>query len=140
MSTDSFMAIGDTVPSVDPVWGEGIYKCMKSARAAAMKGDRCLTRTKNTSAEEMGVYDDLWNEQVAPRQDRRLMMTRLLYLAPNERDDRLMQDLNKLSRDTLSDINDGIKWKIMKLLYPSDLSLLLNYWRETKSEIAAYLN
>ncbi|WP_142987784.1 digeranylgeranylglycerophospholipid reductase [Halorubrum cibi] len=138
MSTDSFMAIGDTVPSVDPVWGEGIYKCMKSARAAAMTADRCLTRTKNISAEEMGVYDDLWNEQVAPRQDRRLMMTRLLYLAPNERYDRLMQDLNKLSRDTLSDINDGSKREIVKLLYPSDLSYLWKYWRETQFGSVSY--
>jgi digeranylgeranylglycerophospholipid reductase len=132
------MTIGDTVPSVDPVWGEGIYKCMKSARAAAMTADRCLTRTKNTSAEEIGVYDDLWNEQVAPRQDRRLMMTRLLYLAPNERYDRLMQDLNKLSRDTLSDINDGSKREIVKLLYTSDLSYLWKYWRETRFGSVSY--
>ncbi|RBI59483.1 NAD(P)/FAD-dependent oxidoreductase [halophilic archaeon] len=131
MSTNSFMAIGDTVPSVDPVWGEGIYKCMKSARAAAMTADRCLTRTVDTSVEEMAVYDDLWNEQVAPRQDRRLMMTRLLYLASNSRYDRLMRDLNKLNRDTLSDINDGNKREIAKLLYPSDLSYLWKYWRET---------
>jgi len=132
------MSIGDTVPSVDPVWGEGIYKCMKSARAAAMTADRCLTRKIDTSAEEMGVYDNLWNERVAPRQDRRLMMTRLLYLAPNERYDRLMQDLNKLSRDVLSDINDGSKRGILKLLYPSDLSYLWKYWRETQSGIASY--
>jgi len=88
----------------------------------------------------MGVYDDLWNEQVAPRQDRRLTMTRLLYLAPNERYDRLMQDLNKLSRDTLSDINDGSKREIVKLLYPSDLSYLWKYWRETQLGSVSYSN
>ncbi|MCD2200975.1 NAD(P)/FAD-dependent oxidoreductase [Halobacterium sp. KA-4] len=131
MSTDSFMAIGDTVPSVDPVWGEGIYKCMKAARAAAVTADRCLTGKVETSVEEMAVYDDLWNEQVAPRQDRRLMMTRLLYLAPNERYDRLMRDLNKLNRDTLSEINNGNKRELVKLLYPSDLFYLWKYWRET---------
>ena len=131
MSTDSFMAIGDTVPSVDPIWGQGIYKCMKSARAAAMTADRCLTRKIDTSAEEMAVYDDLWMDQVAPRQDRRLMMMRLLYLASNERYDRLMQDLNKLPRDILSDINDGNMREIVKLLYPSDLSYFWKYWRGT---------
>jgi len=131
MSTDSFMAIGDTVPSVDPVWGEGIYKCMKSARAAAVTADRCLTKKIDTSAEETSVYDDLWNEQVAPRQNRRLMMTRLLYFASNKRYDQLIRDLNKISRDTLSDINEGNKREIAKLLYPSDLSYLWKYWRGT---------
>lgn len=85
----------------------------------------------DTSAEEMSVYDDLWHEQVAPRQDRRLMMTRLLYLAFNERHDRLMRNLNKLNRDALSEINDGNKREIAKLLYPSDISYLWQYWRET---------
>ncbi|ELY72267.1 FAD dependent oxidoreductase [Natrinema pellirubrum DSM 15624] len=100
-----------------------------------MTADRCLTRKIDTSAEEMRVYDDLWEEQVAPKQDRRLMMTRLLYLAPNERYDLLMRDLNKLSRDTLSDINDGSKRGIVKLLYPNDLSYLWKYWQEIQPGI-----
>ncbi|ELZ09236.1 FAD dependent oxidoreductase [Halovivax asiaticus JCM 14624] len=130
MSTTSFMAIGDTVPSVDPVWGEGVDKCMRSARAAAMTADRCLTGTTDTAAREMAVYDDLWHERVAPRQDRRLTMTKLLYLASNERYDRLMQDLNRTDRDTLSEINGGNKREILKLLSPSDLPLLWKYWRK----------
>lgn len=131
MSTTSFMAIGDTVPSIDPVWGEGVYKCMKSARAAAMTADRCLTGTVDTSTGTMAVYDDLWHERVAPRQDRRQMMTRLLYLASNERYDQLMQDLNEVSGDSLSAINDGNVREIAKVLSPGDLPLLWKYWRET---------
>jgi digeranylgeranylglycerophospholipid reductase len=131
MSTNSFMAIGDTVPSVDPVWGEGINKCMKSGRAAAMTVDRCLTGEIKTSQREMAVYDDLWDEKVAPHQKRRLAMTRLLYLASNQRYDRLIQDLNSVDRDTLSKINNGDKKEIIKLLYPSDLFYLYNYWKES---------
>lgn len=131
MSHRSFLAIGDTVPSVDPVWGEGVYKCMKSARAAAMTVDRCLTGPVDTSPRAMAVYDDLWREQVAPRQDRRLLMTELLYLASNERYDQLMRDLNEVDADSLSAINDGRIREIAKLLYPSDLPLLWKYWRET---------
>ncbi|NUC72086.1 NAD(P)/FAD-dependent oxidoreductase [Haloterrigena sp. SYSU A558-1] len=131
MSTTSFMAIGDTVPSIDPVWGEGVYKCMKSARAAAMTVDRCLTGSVDTSTRAMAVYDDLWHEQVASQQERRLMMTKLLYLAPNERYDQLMRDLNEVSGDTLSAINNGNMRDIVKLFYPSDLPLLWKYWRET---------
>lgn len=134
MSTTSFMAIGDTVPSIDPVWGEGVYKCMKSARMAALTADRCLTGSVDTSTREMAVYDDLWHKQVAPQQDRRLMMTKMLYLASNERYDQLMQDLNKVDRDTLSAINNGNKREIAKLLHPSDLPLLWRFWRETQAQ------
>ncbi|MBO4248211.1 NAD(P)/FAD-dependent oxidoreductase [Halomicrobium sp. IBSBa] len=130
MSTDSFVAIGDTVPSVDPVWGEGIDKGMRSARAAAMTADRCLTGGVDTSREAMAVYDDLWHERVAPRQERRLFMTRLLYLVPNERYDRLMRDLNALDRETLSKVNEGSRRHILGLLSPSDLSYLWRYVRE----------
>src|SRR6056297_1000574 len=50
-STDNFMAIGDTVPTIDPLWGEGIYTCMKSGRAAAVTADRCfMGATRDTSA------------------------------------------------------------------------------------------
>ncbi|QGA82664.1 digeranylgeranylglycerophospholipid reductase [Halomicrobium sp. LC1Hm] len=130
MSTDSFVAIGDTVPSVDPVWGEGIDKGMRSARAAAMTADRCLTGGVDTSREAMAVYDDLWHERVAPRQERRLFMTRLLYLVPNERYDQLMRDLNALDRETLSKVNEGSRRHILRLLSPSDLSSLWRYVRE----------
>ncbi|QCW01927.1 NAD(P)/FAD-dependent oxidoreductase [Natrinema pallidum] len=131
ISTAAFMAIGDTVPSVDPVWGEGVDNCMKSGRAAAMTADRCLTGPVDTSAREMAVYDDRWHERVASRQDRRLLMTKLLYLASNERYDQLMRDLNEADRDTLSAINDGNKREISKLFSLSDLPLLWKYWRET---------
>ena len=131
MSTDSFMAIGDTVPSVDPLWGEGIDKCMQSGRVAAMTADRCLSGQVDTSASEMTVYDELWSERVGPRQHRRLVMTKLLYLASNERYDRLMRDLSELDRDTLSDINAGDTRTILKLLHPSDIFYLGKYWRES---------
>ena len=59
LSTDSFMAIGDTVPTIDPLWGEGIHKGMRSARAAAATADRALTGTRDTSAEQMEVFNTL---------------------------------------------------------------------------------
>src|SRR5699024_9623151 len=65
LSTDRFMAIGDTVPSVDPLWGQGIDKCMRSGRAAAVTADRCFTGQMDTSADEMTIYDMLWHRNVA---------------------------------------------------------------------------
>lgn len=130
MSTDSFMAIGDTVPSVDPVWGEGIHKCMESGRAAAIVADHALTGEIDTSAETLELYDQLWHKQVAPNVDNRLMLAELLYLADNDRFDRLMADLNRLPNDTLARANAGDKRAIMRLLHLEDLPELVKFGKE----------
>ncbi len=125
LSTDRFMAIGDTVPTIDPLWGEGIHKGMKSARAAAVTADECLTPdTPDTSAEAMSVYDDRWHGQVAPNARSRLLMTNLLYMADNARYDRFMQDMRRLGKETLAKANAGKKRAIMKLLHLNDIPTL----------------
>jgi digeranylgeranylglycerophospholipid reductase len=131
LSAPGFMAIGDAVPTLDPLWGEGIHKCMKSGRTAAITADNCLTPDEpDTSAEAMSVYDDLWHDEVAPRAGARLLMTELLYLAPNERYDRLMADLRSLGENTLARANAGNKRAIWKLLHLSDLPLLARFARQ----------
>ncbi|MFC6753562.1 digeranylgeranylglycerophospholipid reductase [Halorubrum tibetense] len=131
MHTDGFLAIGDTVPTIDPLWGEGIHKGMKSARAAAATIDRCLTDAdRPTDAESLALYDQLWHEEVAPRMNARLLLTELLYLAPNERYDRLMRDLRRTDDDTLAKANRGEKRAMAKLIHLDDLPLLAKYARE----------
>ncbi|SDY28399.1 digeranylgeranylglycerophospholipid reductase [Halopenitus persicus] len=131
MSTDGFVAIGDTVPSIDPLWGEGIHKGMKSARAAAAAIDRCLSPAEpDTSAEQLSTYDDLWHREVAPKARQRLLMTELLYLASNDRYDRLMRDLQSTEEDTLARINGGDLTAFPKLLHLDDLSLLAAFGKE----------
>jgi digeranylgeranylglycerophospholipid reductase len=130
MSTDRFMAIGDTVPTIDPLWGEGIHVGMKSGRAAATTVDHCLTpREPDTSAGNVALYDELWHRDVAPDMNTRLAMTELLYLAPNERYDRLVRDLNALDGDTLSEANEGDKLALSKLIHLDDLPLLAKFAR-----------
>ena len=130
MHTDRFLAIGDTVPSIDPLWGEGIHKGMKSARAAAATVDRCLTDSKRRlDAESLAVYKRLWHRYVAPRMKSRLMLTRLLYLAPNERYDRFMRDLQKTEENTLEKANSGEKSSMAKLLHLDDIPLLAKFAR-----------
>jgi digeranylgeranylglycerophospholipid reductase len=135
LSTDRFLAIGDTVPTVDPLWGEGIHKGMQSARAAAITIDSCLTPSvPDTSAEAMSLYDDLWHGQVAPRARRRLLMTELLYYAPNRRYDQLMTDVRSLDEEALRKANEGNRLALLRLLHPEDLSLLAGFAREQLSE------
>ncbi len=130
LSTDSFMAIGDTVPTIDPLWGEGIHKGMKSARAAASTADAALTPEEtDTSADRMAIYDELWNTDVAPKMRTRLTMTELLYLVPNDRYDRLMADLRRLDADSLEDVNTGNRLAMRKLVHLADVPTLVKYAR-----------
>ncbi|MFB6168679.1 MAG: digeranylgeranylglycerophospholipid reductase [Haloferacaceae archaeon] len=125
LSTDNFMAVGDTVPTIDPLWGEGIHKGMKSGRAAAIAADACLTpEDASTGAASLRVYDKLWHSEVAPRMRSRLLMTELLYLGSNGRYDRLMADLAEMDEETLAKANAGNKTAMLKLLRPSDVPLL----------------
>jgi len=131
LSTDNFMAIGDTVPSIDPLWGEGIHQCMRSGRAAAITADRCFTPDeRDTSAEKMRIYDELWHDEVAPNMRTRLLMTQLLYLASNERYDTLMQDLNRFDEETLQQANNGSKRALLKLVHATDAPLVARFIRE----------
>ena len=125
LTTDNFMAIGDTVPTIDPLWGEGINKCMQSGRAAAKTVDSCLTPSNpDTSADAISLYDELWHGEVAPDMDSRLLMTEMLYLAPNDRYDTLLADLNRLDDETLQRANAGEKRAIFELLHAGDIPLL----------------
>ncbi|AZH25119.1 digeranylgeranylglycerophospholipid reductase [Haloplanus aerogenes] len=129
--TDGFMAIGDTVPTIDPLWGEGIHKGMKSGRMAAITADRCFTNgDPDTSAEAMSVYSKLWHSKVAPRMRERLLMTELLYLAPNERYDTLMADLREADSDLLAKANAGNVQAMLRLLHLRDVPLLAKFARE----------
>ena len=125
---DRFMAIGDTVPSIDPLWGEGIGKCMRSGRAAAIAADHALTHSAwEPDAETLSVYEDLWHAEVAPNQRNRLLMTELLYRASNARYDQLMRDLGGMGTDTLAKANAGHKRAIASLLKLGDLPTLAGF-------------
>jgi digeranylgeranylglycerophospholipid reductase len=132
MSAAGFMAVGDTVPSVDPVWGEGIGKCMRSGRAAAVTADTCL-QAGEFSAEATSAYDDIWHERVAPNVDSRLLLANLLYEVSNERYDRFMRDLRKADDDTLRKANEGSKRAMMKMLHLSDLPTIARVGRKVLS-------
>ncbi|WP_247002514.1 digeranylgeranylglycerophospholipid reductase [Halosolutus gelatinilyticus] len=131
MHTDRFMAIGDTVPTVDPLWGEGINKCMQSGRVAAATADSCLKHGDlEPTAENLEVYETLWHRDVAPNMRARLLMTRLLYFAPNDRYDRLMADLQRFDDDTLAKANNGDPFAITSLLHAEDLPILARFAKE----------
>jgi digeranylgeranylglycerophospholipid reductase len=130
LHTDNFVAIGDTVPTIDPLWGEGIHKGMQSGRMAAAAVDSCLSGAEpDTSADELALYERLWHDEVAPNMRTRLLLTELLYLASNERYDTLMEDFSKMSPETLRDANQGNLRAVSKLLHLNDLPLLARWFK-----------
>jgi digeranylgeranylglycerophospholipid reductase len=132
MSAAGFMAVGDTVPSVDPVWGEGIGKCMRSGRAAAVAADTCL-QAGDFSAEATSLYDDIWHERVAPNVESRLLLAQLLYEVSNDRYDRFVRDLREADEETLKKANEGNKRAMMKVLHLSDIPTLARVGRKVLS-------
>jgi digeranylgeranylglycerophospholipid reductase len=60
----------------------------------------------------------------------RLLMTELLYLAPNRRYDRLMRDLNRADADTLNAVNNGSIAAMLRLFHLDDVELLRRFARE----------
>jgi digeranylgeranylglycerophospholipid reductase len=60
-------------------------------------------------------------------------MTELLYLAPNDRYDQLMDDLNRVGEDALKAINGGNIAAFRKLLHLSDLPMLAEFARDRLS-------
>ncbi len=80
------------------------------------------------------MYNKLWHSEVAPRMRERLLMTELLYLAPNSRYDKLMADLNDTEEETLAKVNAGNLGAMRKLLRLSDVPLLAKFARERLSE------
>jgi digeranylgeranylglycerophospholipid reductase len=146
LHTDNFVSIGDTVPTIDPLWGEGIHKGMQSGRMAAVAVDSCLSSpNQDTSAEGLAMYERLWHEEVAPNMRARLLLTELLYLAPNERYDTLMDNLRRMGPETLRKANEGGIRAVAKVLHLSDLPLLARWakhritrsskrWNPTASE------
>jgi len=130
LSAANFMAVGDTVPTIDPVWGEGIHTGMKSGRAAAIAADHCLTPAeRDTSAENIAVYDTLWHRDVAPNVESRLLLTELLYLADNDRYDRFMTDLNRTDGRILARANAGDRLAMLRLLHLGDVPKLASLAR-----------
>jgi digeranylgeranylglycerophospholipid reductase len=141
MTTDNFIAVGDTVPTIDPLWGEGIHTGMKSGRAAAVTIDTCLThQERDTSGEYMQAYENHWHSQVAPNMTTRLLMTELMYFASNERYDRLLQDLNQLDEGTLQAANGGSLRAISKLIHRGDIRLLTQFARHRLSDESWNIN
>ncbi|EGQ42999.1 MAG: FAD dependent oxidoreductase [Candidatus Nanosalina sp. J07AB43] len=135
VSADSVMGVGDTVSSIDPLWGEGIDTAMKSGKYAGITALEALGREEtDTSAQMMKKYDRLWRNNVAENRWERNFMTYLMYNMDNDRYNRLIQDLDSLSdnddQDALRKINQGNFTESLKLLELGDIPNMLKVGKD----------
>jgi len=59
---DNFLAIGDAINKVHPIFGEGVRASFYSARFAAMAIEQAR-KSKDYSAPKLSLYDKLWDDK-----------------------------------------------------------------------------
>lgn len=101
---DRLILAGDTVSSIDPVWGEGINNCMISGRLAA-EAVTHAEHQEDYSSDTLSLYEDRWEERIGSNRDERLNLADKLYRLSDENVDRVIEGLNNLDRDEIADIN-----------------------------------
>lgn len=135
VSSEGVMGVGDTVSTVDPLWGEGIDTGMKSGEQAGITALEALGQGRysgepDTSEEMMGRYDRRWSNQVAPNRWKRDFMTHMIYNAENQRYDRLMEQLDDMDGDSLRKLNEGNFAEVMEVAQISDIPDIVKVARE----------
>jgi hypothetical protein len=122
VSSESVMGVGDTVSTIDPLWGEGIHTGMKSGNLAGITALEALgTNPVNTSEQKMSDYDDRWWSEIGDNRWERNLMTHIMYRMNNQRYDQLMEDLKQSRQDKISQLNNGNLLKGISLMKIRDL-------------------
>ncbi len=102
-STSNFMAIGDTICSINPLFGEGIRPGMYSAIFAAETAIEALKKN-DTSAKQLSNYDMRWQQNIG--ENRRFMhyISNRLYNFSNTKYEKLTRNFRKLDKVTINRI------------------------------------
>ncbi|MFT4867656.1 MAG: digeranylgeranylglycerophospholipid reductase [Candidatus Nanohaloarchaea archaeon] len=101
---DRLILAGDTVSSIDPVWGEGINNCMVAGRLAAETVTHA-DHQNDYSESTLSLYNSKWEQRLGDNRDSRLDLADKLYRLNDENVDRVIRGLNSLDREELSLIN-----------------------------------
>ncbi len=99
-TADNFMAIGDAVCSINPLFGEGIYSALWTGTAAAQTVIEAL-RKKNTSADQLMQFDRAWEQGPGKHWRITHFFMKRLYNLSNDNYDKVVQQLKKVDPDTL---------------------------------------
>ena len=98
-STDNFMAIGDSVSSINPLLAEGIRPGMFSGMFAAQVALEALHK-ENTSSRQLAHYDALWKKKYGNYKLACKLMY-FLYNFSNNHIDMFVKNLRKVDKTTI---------------------------------------
>ena len=131
VSAESVMGVGDTVSTVDPLWGEGIDTGMKSGNLAGITALEALGQDPvDTSEEMMEKYDERWWKEIGENRWERNFMTHMMYRMENDRYDRLIQDMKNADQDALSELNNGNLVEGLRLMETKDIPTILEVGKD----------
>ncbi|MFU8868434.1 NAD(P)/FAD-dependent oxidoreductase [Natronococcus sp.] len=93
---DGIVAVGDSVSSVNPLFGEGIRPGMESAEMAADVAIEALARGA-TSRETLLEYEKRWNREKGPKWKVQRVVGELLYDFDADQQNRFVRNIDRLS-------------------------------------------
>jgi digeranylgeranylglycerophospholipid reductase len=92
------VAVGDSVSSINPLFGEGIRPGMESAEMAADTVIEAI-ETGDTSRAKLKEYEQRWNRQKGPKWKTQRMVGELLYDFDADQQNRFVQKTGDLSAE-----------------------------------------
>jgi digeranylgeranylglycerophospholipid reductase len=95
-AADGFLAVGDAVSSINPLFGEGIRPGMQSAEMAADVALDALD-AGDVSRGRLGAYERRWNEEKGRAWKLQRIVGELLYDFDADQQDRFVRKANGLS-------------------------------------------
>jgi digeranylgeranylglycerophospholipid reductase len=95
-AVDGLIAVGDSVSSINPLFGEGIRPAMESAEMAADVAMRALT-AGDVSREFLAAYERRWNREKGRKWKTQRIAGELLYDFDADQQDRFVASAGRLS-------------------------------------------
>jgi digeranylgeranylglycerophospholipid reductase len=118
-SGDRFLAVGDTVASINPLLLEGIRPGMQSASYAAEITDDAMEHG-NLSATNLQRYDQKWDEEKGKSFRKQKLAQELIYQLSEERLDQTIENTGELDDDLVEDfVHYDLSLRDMWQIYPS---------------------
>lgn len=108
----NLVLIGDTVASIEPVWGEGIHFCLGSGRLAALATTRALLQDDTARLHD---YERLWKQQIGHDRANRIRVADALYSLDDATIDRFVSVLDGIGEMELHHLKNGRKRELLRL-------------------------
>jgi len=93
---DGIVAVGDSVSSINPLFGEGIRPGMESAEMAAEVVLKALKKG-DTSQQTLSEYERRWNTEKGPKWKTQRMIGELLYDFDSDQQNKFVQNTGRLT-------------------------------------------